>query len=886
MKPQLFFVLLIISLSAPAQIITDNTLGPALQLPGPNYQIGSDLGQQHGGNLFHSFKDFNLNSAESATFSGPNYIQNVISRVTGGNPSNIDGTIRSLIPNADFYFLNPYGILFGPNARLDVQGSFHATTADYFRLGNNGRFNARHPNESLLTVAPIEAFGFLTNNPAPITTQDSELSVLETQTLSLIGGDIDLSGHSPIKFDEQGFMAIFAQSKLSAPAGRINLVSVASAGEMIPTESGFNLNAKGGTIQANNTLVELSGRGGGSVFIRGGRFVMRESTIQANTQVDQHGKGIDIKLTENVKIKGNLLAISSKTFGQGDAGQVIIITPHLEVSGSLINTGSLSEGHAGSIQIAVNQLELKEGSSISSRNYDLGKSGDIEIQATQQISLSGQRLGNYQLDGLLFQQYPTIINSTTIGPGAGGQVTIVTGLLELNGGLITTASLGKGNAGNLTIDTNAANLNHGSIITTNGMVEGQSGHLKLTVKDRLLITGKRSGFYITPTGMVLENNQSSIATLTLSNNQASQAGDILISADTIQLENGGLITASNVGQTTTIGGNILITANNLLITQGGQINNSNGIFMGNTFVSGLGHGGTITIKAQNISILGMDGENNQTGILSDTYSEGQGGNIEIQTTHLDLKQNGNLSAHSHAIGNAGEITVQANTIILTKGGNISTSATNAAGGHITITVPHFIYLQKGEITTSVGIGKGSGGDITIEPPIFIISDQGNIRANANEGRGGNIHIVAGQFIASPDSLVSASSILGLDGNVEIDSPDQDIIQGMSTLSTIPLDASSMMKTPCEAMSYEDYQNRLRFMFYPIAGSTPSPYDLQPSRLSSQSASKLIQKAPNKAQKSDQQTRRVPPRQIALLMMCKPSKAQSETENRVMPDQLF
>ncbi|EDN66774.1 Large exoprotein containing haemagglutination activity domain [Beggiatoa sp. PS] len=208
MKPQLFFLLLIIPLSTQAQINTDGSLGPSINLPGPDYQIEPDLGQQQGGNLFHSFKDFNLQRLESATFSGPNHIQNVISRVTGGNPSNIDGLIRSTIPNADFYFLNPYGIMFGPNAQLDVQGSFHASTADYLRLGDGGRFDARNPSNSLLTVAPIEAFGFLTDIPASITTQDSDLFVPTNQTLSLIGGEIELSGHSPVRFDEQGFMAV------------------------------------------------------------------------------------------------------------------------------------------------------------------------------------------------------------------------------------------------------------------------------------------------------------------------------------------------------------------------------------------------------------------------------------------------------------------------------------------------------------------------------------------------------------------------------------------------------------------------------------------------------------------------------------------------------
>jgi len=80
--------------------------------------------------------------------------------------------------------------MFGPNAQLDVQGSFHASTADYLRLGENGRFDARNPSDSILTVAPIESFGFLTDSPAKITTQDSDLSVLKKETLSLIGGDL------------------------------------------------------------------------------------------------------------------------------------------------------------------------------------------------------------------------------------------------------------------------------------------------------------------------------------------------------------------------------------------------------------------------------------------------------------------------------------------------------------------------------------------------------------------------------------------------------------------------------------------------------------------------------------------------------------------------
>jgi len=115
--------LTIIALSTNAEVTLDGTLGRTGPLPGPDYLIGADLGRQLGGNLFHSFRDFNLKSHESATFSGPNSINNIIGRVTGGNPSNIDGLIRSSIPNANLYFLNPYGIIRAHKSTPQMDGS-------------------------------------------------------------------------------------------------------------------------------------------------------------------------------------------------------------------------------------------------------------------------------------------------------------------------------------------------------------------------------------------------------------------------------------------------------------------------------------------------------------------------------------------------------------------------------------------------------------------------------------------------------------------------------------------------------------------------------------------------------------------------------------------
>ncbi|NMQ20004.1 filamentous hemagglutinin N-terminal domain-containing protein [Candidatus Competibacter phosphatis] len=268
-----------LALPTHAGVTTDGTLGQGGALPGPNYQIPADLGQQVGGNLFHSFGQFSIDTGESATFSGPNSVNNIIGRVTGGEASFIDGMIRSTIPGANLYLLNPAGLLFGENATLDVSGSVHVSTADYLRLGDGGRFDAHTPGNSVLTVAPVAAFGFL-DPPAPITVNGGFLRVPDGQTLSLIGGDITLNN-----------------ATLYAPAGRIDLATVGSAGEVLPTDHDLVMQGFGTlgaltierdpvvarvTVDIGEPLGEIplgdldtSGEGGGAIFIRGGRWVNR-----------------------------------------------------------------------------------------------------------------------------------------------------------------------------------------------------------------------------------------------------------------------------------------------------------------------------------------------------------------------------------------------------------------------------------------------------------------------------------------------------------------------------------------------------------------------------------------------------------------------------------
>ena len=799
MKPKIILTaaLLTVALPAPAQISTDGTLGPSVNLEGPNFQIGANLGQQHGPNLFHSFRDFNLSSHESATFSGPNSVQNVLSRVTGGNPSNIDGLFRSTISGANVYFLNPYGIRFGPNARLDVQGSFHASTADYLRLDEGGRFDVRNPSDSILTVAPIESFGFLSDSPARITIQDSILSVPKKETLSLIGGDLDINSNSSVMVDQTSLIALPNQPKLSSFSGQINLISAASRGEVVENELGFELQAKGGQIRIENNLIEVNGIASGHINIRGGKLVMRNSLLQANTLGPKNGQGITLDLQEAIDIKAEgVTVISFDTFGEGDAGILTITTPQLEMTKAGILTKSVGKGQAGEIEIKTNQMTIKEGGNIVSAATNEGRAGDMTLKVTDTINLIGFYPGmlNTKFYGQ-FVNLPTGIRTLTIGSGRSGRIIIETSQLTLDVGQISASSVGQGNAGNIVITADNIRLINGGTINSNSTKKGNGGKIVLDIAESLIIAGTRNQVYIhVDLERQFENTPSTISSYS-EFGSTGEVGQIVITVPTLIMENSGVISTSTGG--TRDGGELILTTNSLNITSGARIESSSGFSSSGNVHTSSGQGGELRLNAA--SHITISGDN--SGVFSTTQGVGEGGNISIETNQLTITDNGLLTVSSQGQGNAGNITMQADIIHLTEQGGIRAEAKNAAGGNLVVNTPNLLYLREGEMTTSVGAGKGQGGDILIENPSFVILNQGKIKAQADAGHGGNIRIVADQFIASPDSLVSASSRFGLDGDVLIESPAVDMDSFLVALPGTPL--PSEMPNPCQGITDPD-----------------------------------------------------------------------------------
>ena len=317
-----------------AQVTLDGSLGPQGPLAGPNYRIYAHLGKIRGSNLFHSFDQFNVPTGGSATFSGPAEIKNILSRVTGGQPSSIDGVLQSEITGANLYLLNPSGVLFGPNASLNISGSFHVSTADFLRFADGTTFSAHLGEKSTLTVAAPAAFGFLGNSPAPITIQGSALQVPDGNTLSVVGGDITLVG-GPLTAD--------GVPTLGASGGRVQLASVASPGEVgfnpldLVPELQVNSFARLGRITlSGQALVDASGDGGGTVLIRSGHLLVDGSSIFADNvgAVDGIGVGVDLRVTADAVIM-NESFITTDRFSTGRAKdlQVTAGSMHMDASG-------------------------------------------------------------------------------------------------------------------------------------------------------------------------------------------------------------------------------------------------------------------------------------------------------------------------------------------------------------------------------------------------------------------------------------------------------------------------------------------------------------------------------------------------------------------------
>ncbi len=759
----------VISCTFLSEVTLDGSMGTAGSLAGPDFQITEDLGQRTGGNLFHSFGQFNINSAESATFSGSAGIKNVISRVTGGQTSTIDGAFRSTIPGANVYFLNPSGVIFGENASLDVQGSFHASTADYLKFKDGGKFETgvATTNPILATAAP-EAFGFLDDTPAKIEILGGNNKLFKVpagESLSLIGGDINIDDRS-----------------LYAPSGQVILASAGSTGELIFNESGIDTSSftKGGNIHishaVNNPIttigndrtiadIDVTANTGGKIFIRGGRMVMENANIWAHTG-NGNGGGIDIGLSGNLNINGVLeesqleetttSGLTVFALGKGNAGHIVLNIDELNLThGTKINSATGASGKGGNIAINTNNLNLLDAGLINSSVSETGqgKGGNIDIESSNTILLDGFYGG---------------IQSQTFGKGDSGNISVKSEKLDIrNGAWINSATSSSGNGGNLFVDSNEIVLTNDEIIPANdfGTILPTGITSNVFPSNDMDITHGNSGdLTISADNLTISNG----AYVSILNSGQGNSGDISIDSDKILLTN-----TLDPGQNSTgiqanvfgtgNGGKIMLLSNELMIKNGTEISAT---------THGIGQGGNVEIDSPTLVLTGIE-----SNISSDTtFHTGNAGDISIQSMHMELHDGATLSSRTAGFGMGGDINVNSSTILLSgeETGFFTTSDLTSMknAGNLTIN-SDYLDMRSGAMLDTTTHSQGVEGylDFASKTPGFLDLIGLNslpLDENKNSFGNGGIMTLNINHLDINNSIIGASTFgKGLAGMIDV-----------------------------------------------------------------------------------------------------------------------
>ncbi|MBD2436316.1 S-layer family protein [Nostoc sp. FACHB-110] len=658
-----FFLLLETPLTVLAQtkINPDGTLPTNVNHNGKVYDITGGDRPNNGANLFHSLKDFSLKSGDTARFIYEPNINNIITRITGGLPSQIDGTIQTLmngtnnIGNANLFIINPSGIIFGANAKLDVGGSFVGTTADSIKFADGTEFSSINPtSHPLLTISTPLGLQFGSRPAGEIRVNgsgnnfqlnpDFSLNISNiplglsyqtpnSQTLALVGGKVELDG-----------------GNISVPQGRVELWSV-TQGEVAIAQSNGKIQlqpAPGisyGDINLNHAAsVDASGNSGGLIQVRGQNVTLQNgSLIITDTRGSGSGGILNVFASDQLTIDGFVLNPDNQVF-----------------SSILADVATGASGEGGKITINTKTLQVSNGGQISSGTFGTGNAGELNITAE-----------NIQASGF-----------SPFGPS----------------GLFAPVALGaRGRGGNLTINTDGLQVNGGAQIFASTYGFGQAGDLKILAQNVEVLGGAESG----PSSIQATVQRSSGA-----------GGNLSLQTNHLRVADGGQIAVSTSGKGSA--GNMTIIADSVELTGSNQLGRS-GLFA--SAIVGNGQGGDVNLSVDRLVIA--DGATiNVSNFLSrdplnlrGLAGKGAAGNIRINSNAVLLTNQGTITANTNA-GDWGNITIKSDTLQMRRGSQISTNARNSAvGGNINITTNTLVAYENSDITANAQ--KGFGGRVAI-----------------------------------------------------------------------------------------------------------------------------------------------------------------------------
>lgn len=744
-------------------------------------------GATRGNNLFHSFREFHVDNGRGVFFISPSGIDNIIGRVTGTNASNILGNLGVRdnsfnVNSANLFLINPNGIYFGTNARLDLGGSFVASTADGLLFDNGFEFSASRPNIPPLMTVNIPVGLQFRQTPGnsliqPINVERSSLEGSQGKTIALLGGEINLNNGNLTALDGKIELGSIEGEQLVNISNN-NLQKLIFDYSHVDSQSFQNINF------LNGTRIDVSGTGG-FVNIYGDRISLNSSQINAN---GNQGR---------ININGNSFAANSgilrnTTSDSGLPGNIFVkVNDSINLNLSFINTDnffSFNPANSGSVFLEAGGLITLNLSSINTRVSSLtaDNGSDITIKANS-LNLSNAQIrtttageanaGNITVtlnDQLSLDQAVILTDVSSGALGQGGNINIKTNsLFSTNSGTIASRTLGISEAGNIDIDANTIDLDNSVITSTTGDLLG------LETGNVILGEGGNTGRLDIKTDALKLNNQSFILTSTLNSGNSGilniNAANSLEVTDSLN-NNQGFSSIATLTVGTGNAGNLNIETSNIRINNQAIISTSSGIsesffvnLLGDLSLGNGGNAGELKIITDTLSI-----ENGGT-IITSTFNSGQGGLLTINASDLvevigdlnDVTNLGNLSlitTATNGTGKAGDLNLTTNQLILRDFGRISASTLNntGQGGTIDIKAQESVSIIQGAGIQSQTFANGNAGNINIETQRLTLENGGTISVATSRnttGQGGNININATESINLSGTIDNPSDIL-------------------------------------------------------------------------------------------------------------------------------